>query len=125
MKRIKTKLLIVLLLAIGVFAYHSYTSIGDSDVKKEAQRLVEKKLGNSTNIEFSNIEITQKSEFKEGESYRVCGQYRVPVSANVLPFVASVSIKEGRFSEHGQLVTSETPELQLAVENLCANKQKN
>ncbi|MGG4608809.1 hypothetical protein [Providencia sp. Me31A] len=125
MKRIKTKLLIVLLLAIGVFAYHSYSSIGDSDVKKESQRLVEKKLGSPVDIEFSNVEIVQKSEFKEGESYRVCGRYRMLSSDTTLPFVASVSIKEGRFSEHGQLIISETPELQLAIENLCVNKQKN
>lgn len=118
-------MLIVLLLAIGVFAYHSYTSIGDSDVKKESQYLVEKKLGNPTAIEFSNVEIVQKSEFKEGESYRVCGQYRVLPADNALPFVANISLKEGRFSEHEQLIVSETPELQLAIENLCIKKKKN
>ncbi|WP_255254483.1 hypothetical protein [Providencia rettgeri] len=66
MKRIKTKLLIVLLLALGVFAYHSYTSIGDSDVKNEAQSLVEKKFGNSSAVEFSDVEIVQKMSLRKG-----------------------------------------------------------
>ncbi|EJD6047265.1 MULTISPECIES: hypothetical protein [Providencia] len=125
MKRIKTKLLIVLLLALGVFAYHSYTSIGDSDVKNEAQSMVEKKLGNASVIEFSDVDIVQKSEFKEGESYRVCGLYRLSSQDSSLPFVANVSIKEGRFSEHGQLIISETPELQFSIEQLCVKKTTN
>ncbi|EHZ6874295.1 hypothetical protein K6N86_004064 [Providencia rettgeri] len=123
MKRIKTKLLIVLLLALGVFAYHSYTSIGDSDVKNEAQSLVEKKFGSSSAVEFSDVEIVQKNEFKEGESYRVCGLYHLSSQDDALPFVANVIVKEGSFSEHGQLIISETPELQFSIEQLCVKKQ--
>lgn len=123
LKRIKTKLLIVLLLAFGVFGYHSYTSIGDSDVKNEAQRLVEAKLGNASNIEFNDVEIMQKGEFKEGENYRVCGKYHLPSQENPLPFVANVIIKDGRFSEHEQLIISETQELQLSIERLCSKKE--
>lgn len=122
MKRIKTKLLIVLLLALGVFAYHSYTSIGDSDVKNEAQHLVEKKLNNINGIEFNDVKIMLKNEYKEGESYRVCGQYKLPSQNSTLPFVASVNVQDGKFSEHNQLIISETPELQFSIENLCAKK---
>lgn len=125
MKRIKTKLLIVLLLALAVFAYHSYTSIGDSDVIAESQKMVEKKLANTSKLDFEQVEIVQKSEFKEGESYRVCGLYRQPGQEKPLPFVASVSISDGHFSEHGQLIVSETPELQFSIEQLCVKKQNN
>ncbi|WP_369310920.1 hypothetical protein [Providencia rettgeri] len=122
MKRIKTKLLIVLLLALGVFAYHFYTTIGDSDVENMAKQLVEKKLERSGAITFSNVRIVLKNEYKEGSSFRVCGQYQLAQQSEMLPFVASVNVQEGKFSEHNQLIISETPELEISIDNLCTQK---
>lgn len=119
LKRLKTKLLIVLLLALGVFAYHFYTTIGDSDVENAAKQLVEKKLNQPDSVTFKDVRITLKSEYKEGNSYRVCGLYQVASHNEMLPFIANVSVQEGKFSEHSQLIISETPELQFSVENLC------
>lgn len=122
LKRIKTKLLIVVLLALGVFAYHFFTTIGDSDVESEAKQLVEKKLNQPSNITFNDVRIVLKSEYKEGESYRVCGLYSTSTQNDRLPFVANVSVQDGKFSEHSQLIISETPELQFSIENLCVKK---
>jgi len=120
LKRIKTKLLIVLLLALGVFSYHFYTTIGDSDVENIAKQLVEKKLNQAGAITFKDVRITLKSEYKEGDSYRVCGLYQIASHNEMLPFVANVSVQEGKISTHSQLLVSETPELQFSIENLCA-----
>lgn len=122
LKRIKTKLLIVVLLALGVFAYHFFTTIGDSDVESEAKQLVEKRLNQPSNITFNDVRIVLKSEYKEGESYRVCGLYSTFTQNDRLPFVANVSVQDGKFSEHSQLIISETPELQFSIENLCVKK---
>lgn len=119
MKRIKTKLLIVLLLALGVFAYHFYTTIGDADVENIAKQLVEKKLNHAGAITFKDVRITLKSEYKEGDSYRVCGLYQIASHNEMLPFVANVSVQEGKISTHSQLLVSETPELKFSIENLC------
>ncbi len=119
LKRIKTKLLIVILLALGVFSYQYYTSIGDSDVENAAQLRVTKKIASSSNLVFNDVKITQKSEFKEGVSYRVCGLYRLESNEEYQPFIANIGVQDGKFSEHDQLIVSETPELRLAIENLC------
>lgn len=120
LKRIKTKLLIVLLLALGVFAYHFYSTIGDSDVESTAKQLVDKKLNQSGEITFKDVRIALKSEYKEGSSYRVCGLYRTSSQDEMLPFVANVSVQDGKISEHTQLIVSETSELKLSIEKLCA-----
>ncbi|HBO22831.1 MULTISPECIES: hypothetical protein [unclassified Providencia] len=124
MKRIKTKLLIVVLLALGTFSYQYFTSIGDSDIKKAAQQRVEKKLASTESVIFDNVKIAQKNQYKEGESYRVCGLYRLASQTEFLPFVANIDVQSGAFSEHDQLLVSETPEIKLAIDNLCQDTDK-
>ncbi|HHR6500907.1 TPA: hypothetical protein ACS8CD_001411 [Providencia alcalifaciens] len=123
MKRIKSKLLIVILLALGAFAYQFYTTIGDSDVTKQAEKLIESKLGSTEPLVFENVNIVLKSEFKEGESYRVCGSYQIANQSDKLPFVASVNVQNGKFTKHNQLITSDTPELRAAIVTLCEKSQ--
>ncbi|WBM59241.1 hypothetical protein M5X66_09455 [Providencia sp. PROV188] len=123
MKRIKSKLLIVILLALGAFAYQFYTTIGDSDVTKQAEKLIENKLSSGSPLTFEDVKIVLKSEFKEGECYRVCGFYQTSEQGDKLPFVASVSVQDGKFSEHHQLITSDTPELRTAIVSLCEKSQ--
>ncbi|BBG59131.1 MULTISPECIES: hypothetical protein [Providencia] len=124
MKRIKSKLLIIILLAVGAFGYQFYTSIGDSDIKKSAEKLVESKLGTGSSIIFTDVNIVLKSEFKDGESYRVCGFYQVKQQDEKLPFVASINVQEGVFSEHNQLIVSETPELRTAITTICEKSKE-
>ncbi|HHR5880922.1 TPA: hypothetical protein ACS7XF_000841 [Providencia alcalifaciens] len=123
MKRIKSKLLIVILLALGVFAYQFYTTIGDNDVTKQAEKLIENKLSSGSPLTFDDVKIVLKSEFKEGESYRVCGFYQTSEQGEKLPFVVSVSVQGGKFSEHHQMITSDTPELRTAIVSLCERSQ--
>lgn len=121
MKRIKTKLLIVVLLALGLFAYQYYSSIGDSDVKSAAQQRIVEKLSSSENIRFDNVKIMQKNQYKEGESYRVCGLYQRDTQNEYLPFVASIDVQNGGFSHHDQLLLGDTAELKAAIEKLCSD----
>ena len=113
-----------MLLALGVFSYQYFTSIGDSDIKEAAQQRVEKKLASSEPIIFDNVKITQKNQYKEGESYRVCGLYRLSSQTEFLPFVASIDVQSGTFSAHDQLLVSETPEMKIAIQNLCQTADK-
>lgn len=111
-------------MALGTFSYQYFTSIGDSDIKKAAQQRVEKKLASTESVIFDNVKIAQKNQYKEGESYRVCGLYRLASQTEFLPFVANIDVQSGAFSEHDQLLVSETPEIKLAIDNLCQDTDK-
>ncbi len=49
--------------------------------------------------------------------------YHLSSQDDALPFVANVIVKEGSFSEHGQLIISETPGYNFLL-NSCVLKNK-
>ncbi|WP_318839908.1 hypothetical protein [Providencia sp. PROV080] len=55
MKRVKTKLFIVILIIIAGFIYQYVTSINDADIQKMAQQLVEQKLPSQQKVTCSGL----------------------------------------------------------------------
>ncbi|EKT56358.1 hypothetical protein [Providencia sneebia] len=119
LKRVKTKLLIIFLLIVAGFSYQYAISIHDSDIQKAAQQFVEQKLASAQKIEFADVRLVQRNQYKEGEAVRVCGNYQVGESGNMLPFVASIDIRDGKLSGHNQLLLSDTPEIQASIVEIC------
>ncbi|HGN3019274.1 TPA: hypothetical protein ACKR4E_006749, partial [Pseudomonas aeruginosa] len=68
MKRIKTKLFIVILIIIAGFVYQYVTAIHDSDIQKMAQQLVENKLASQQPVNFNDVKVVKRNQYKEGES---------------------------------------------------------
>ncbi|MEX6314227.1 hypothetical protein AB6G19_11255 [Providencia manganoxydans] len=72
MKRVKTKLLIILLIVAAGFAYQYTITINDTDIQKMAQQLVEQKLSSSQQkIFFKNVAVVKRNQYKDGEGF-VC-----------------------------------------------------
>ncbi|HEF8774904.1 hypothetical protein AB7179_02145 [Providencia manganoxydans] len=124
MKRVKTKLLIILLIVAAGFAYQYTITINDTDIQKMAQQLVEQKLSSSQQkIFFKNVAVVKRNQYKDGEGVRVCGSYQVGESGTILPFVASVDVRDGKFSGHNQLLLSDTPEIEASIIKICQEEK--
>lgn len=125
MKRVKTKLLIILLIVAAGFAYQYTITINDTDIQKMAQQLVEQKLSSSSQqkVFFKDIAVIKRNQYKDGEGVRVCGAYQVGEAGAILPFVASVDVRDGKFSGHNQLLLSDTPEIQAAIIKICQEEK--
>lgn len=119
LKRVKTKLIIIFLLIVAGFSYQYVISIHDSDIQKAAQQLVEQKLTSVHKIRFDDVRIIKRNQYKEGEAVRVCGNYQIDETGNMLPFVASIDIRDGKLSGHNQLLLSDTAGIQASIMDMC------
>ncbi|EKT63546.1 hypothetical protein [Providencia burhodogranariea] len=115
----KTKLAIIFLMIIAGFIYQYVTTINDTDVEKVAQQLVEQKLSSKQKLIFNNVKVMKRNQYNEGEGVRVCGTYQVDGTSKVIPFVASIDVRDGEFSGHNQLLLSNTPEIEASITNIC------
>ncbi|WP_272657902.1 hypothetical protein [Providencia sp. PROV086] len=124
MKRVKTKLFIVILIIISGFIYQYVTSINDADIQKMAQQLVEQKLPSQQKVTFKDVKVVKRNHYKEGEGVRVCGMYQLNDNSSALPFVANIDVRDGKFSGYNQLLLSDTEANQAAITGICQEKQQ-
>ncbi|EMH4147554.1 hypothetical protein RGN32_001015 [Providencia stuartii] len=123
MKRIKTKLFIVILIIIAGFVYQYVTAIHDSDIQKMAQQLVENKLASQQPVNFNDVKVVKRNQYKEGESVGVCGTYQVGNDGRALLFVANIDIRDGQFSGKNQLLLSDNEDIQASIKMICQKEQ--
>lgn len=111
------------MIIIAGFVYQYVTAIHDSDIQKMAQQLVENKLASQQPVNFNDVKVVKRNQYKEGESVGVCGTYQVGNDGRALLFVANIDIRDGQFSGKNQLLLSDNEDIQASIKMICQKEQ--